>query len=170
METAPNKKFFLFRWIDNISDFGGALASICLAVLTIIVSLEVFLRYIFNAPTTWVGEVSVYLCMAVGLLGAAYALKLNMLFGITDIVDRLSAKTRRQIRILTNILGVVYSVVFIVKGIQMAWFSYDMEDVSTGLLATPLWIPNLFIPIAGALLAVQFINKVAEDFQNKHPE
>lgn len=169
METAPNKKFFLFRWIDVLTDFGGGLASISLAGLTIVVVLEILLRFLFNAPTIWVGEMSVYLCMACGLLGAAYALRMDMHFGITIIIDRISAKTRRRMRILTNSMGLVYAMVLLIKGFQMAQFSYEMEDVSTGLMATPLWIPNLLIPLAGLLLALQFINKLAEDFSNKNP-
>ncbi|MBR9979459.1 MAG: hypothetical protein KFF50_00385, partial [Desulfatitalea sp.] len=67
MQTPPQKKFFLFRCIDLSSDFAGVLSALCLLTVTFIISYEVFARYLFSAPTTWVAEISIYLCMALGL-------------------------------------------------------------------------------------------------------
>jgi TRAP-type C4-dicarboxylate transport system permease small subunit len=169
METAAKKRLFIFRWIDNISYFFGALAAIFLMVTAAIVVLEVFLRYVFNSPTIWVAETSVYLTMAVGLLAAAHTLKLDMHFSIPHLTDRLSKANRRRLKIVTHLMGMAYSIVFLVKGIQMAWFSYDMEDISTGLMETPLWLPNMLIPIAGLLLALQFFSKLVEEISNRNP-
>ena len=167
MQTPPQKKFVLFRWIDLTSDFGGVLSALCLLTVTFIISYEVFARYLFSAPTTWVAEISIYLCMALGLLGAAYALKNNSHFSITIIVDRLTAKNRRRLKILTNVMGIAYSLIFIVKGVEMAKFAYDIKDASTGVLQFPLWIPWSLVPLGGLLLTLQFINKLAEEFTSR---
>jgi TRAP-type mannitol/chloroaromatic compound transport system permease small subunit len=50
---------------------------------------------------------------------------------------------------------------------EMVKFAYDIEDVSTGMLAAPLWIPWLLVPVGGLLLTLQFINKLADDFSNR---
>jgi len=55
---------------------------------------------------------------------------------------------------------------FVYKGIEMAWFAHEMEDVSSGMMQMPLWIPWSIVPIGGFLLTLQFINKLAQDFQN----
>ncbi len=163
MQTPSRKKFILFRWIDHTSDTGGFVAALCLLAVTLIITYEVFMRYLFSAPTTWVGEISIYLCMALGLLGAAYALKSNSHFAITLVVQRLTAGKRRGLKIVTNLMGIAYSLVFIVKGAEMAKFSYDINDASTGVLQFPLWIPWTLVPIGGLLLTLQFINKLAEE-------
>jgi len=165
METPVKKKFSISRWIDYSSDTGGVIAAVCLMGVTCIVALEVVMRYIFNSPTTWVSEMSVYLCMAIGLLGAAYALKNDSHFSITIVIDRLTAKNRRRMKIVTHLMGLAYSAVFVYKGAAMSWFSYDIEDVSTGLLEVPLWIPWLLVPIGGLLLSLQFINKLADEIK-----
>lgn len=170
METANKKKFIIFRWIDSLCVLFGAVGAICLLVTTLIVVLEVFLRYVLNSPTTWVSETSIYLTMAVGLLAAAYALKENMHISITNLTERLSAQNRRRMKILTHLMGIAYSAVFVAKGIEMVKFSYEMEDISTGLMETPLWIPNMFIPIGGLLLLLQFINKLADEISNRNPQ
>lgn len=165
MGDSSKQKFIVFRWIDATSQAGGILAGICLLILSAIIVFEVFMRYVFNAPTTWVGEISIYLCMAIGFLALAYGLQTNSHFAITNITDRLTPKNRTRLKVFTDFVGFLYSTTFIYKGIEMAKFAYDMEDVSSGMLSIPLWLPWSLVPIGGLLLALQFINKLAEDVQ-----
>ncbi len=160
---APVKKKMIFRWIDFLSELGGNLSAMLLWIIAVIVTYEVTARYLFNAPTTWVQETSVYLWMGVGLLGAACALKSDSHFGITIFVDKLSAKNRRKIQLVSHLAGFAYSLTFVYQGFLQTKLSYDLEDISTGLMATPLWIPWMLMPIGGTLLALQFINKIAEE-------
>lgn len=164
------RSFFLTRWIDYLSDFGGYIAAACLLALALMIGYEVSIRYFTGRPTTWVLEVSVYLSMAVGFLGAAYALKRDSHFSITLFVDRLTENKKRILRIFTNIICIGYSITFIIKGLEMAYVSYVINDVSTGLLAVPLWIPGLLLPIGGLLLALQFFNKLLDQFSNTENE
>ncbi|OGR22772.1 MAG: hypothetical protein A2277_06695 [Desulfobacterales bacterium RIFOXYA12_FULL_46_15] len=167
---APVKKKMIFCWIDSLSELGGNLSAILLWIVAIVVTYEVAARYLFNAPTTWVQETSVYLCMGVGLLGAAYALKNDSHFGITIFVDKLSAKNRRKMQIASNVAGFAYSLTFVYQGFLQTKLSYDLEDVSNGLMATPLWIPWMLMPIGGVLLALQFISKIAEEISRGRSE
>lgn len=50
------------------------IAGICILATAIIVAYEVVLRFVFNAPTEWVNETSVYLVMVSAFLGFAPAL------------------------------------------------------------------------------------------------
>jgi TRAP-type C4-dicarboxylate transport system permease small subunit len=167
METsAPEKRdFFLFRWIDHTSELGGFVGTVCMLVVTLIIVFEVVMRYIFSSPTTWVGEMSIYMSMGIGFFGLAYALKDDGHFSITLLVDRLSPRNRLRLKVFTDFVAMLYSCIFIYKGLALAYFSYDIEDVSTGLMEVPLWIPNMLVPIGGLLLALQFINKLADDFK-----
>lgn len=164
------KKALVFRWIDHATDFGGIVAALCLLTVTFIITYEVFMRYIFNAPTTWVQELSIYLCIAIGFLAAAYALKNNSHFCITLFVDRMTAKNRRRMKIFTSLLGMAYSVIFIIKGYENTKFAFDIGDTSTGLLRAPLWIPWMLVPIGSLLLTLQFFNKIVEEVQNREPK
>ncbi len=167
---APKRKTLFYRGVNLASDIGGVFSAICMGIISIIVAYEVFMRYVLRAPTTWVQEVSIYLCMAVGLLGAAFALKNNHHFSITILVDRLSVQNAWRIKLLTNLMGIIYSSIFVFKGSQMAQFSYVMKDVSNGVMAIPLWIPWLLVPLGGILLTLQFINKLSDLIFCREPE
>ncbi len=160
MSHVVSKKNIIYRWINHSSDLGGAIAAFCLLALAVLISYDVCLRYFFGRATTWVQESSVYLCMAVGLLASAYALKTDSHFSVTLLVDRLGPSAQRKLKLLTNTVGFLYSLSFVLKGYEMAVFSYEMEDVSTGLMQFPLWISTGLIPVGGALLALQFLNKL----------
>lgn len=166
MSESGKKKFFLFRWIDHACYAGGLIAALCLAALPCIIVLEIVLRKFFNSPTTWVGETSIYLFMALGFLSLGYALQTDNHFSITAVTDLLTKKNRLRLKIFTDIFCLFYSATFVYKGIGMAWFAYEIGDISTGMMAMPLWITNSLVPIGGLLLALQFINKLVEDFQN----
>lgn len=166
MQTPPKRNIIL-RWIDTACDAGGVVAAVCLALVTLFITYDVFMRFFFKAPTVWVQEMSIYLCIAIGYLACGYALKNDSHFSITIVTDKLTASNRRRLKIFTCILGMAYSVVFVVKGYENAKFSYDIGDVSTGLMATPLWIPWSLVPIGGLLLGLQFFNKMAAEIGNK---
>ena len=165
MQT-PSRKPAVLRWIDGACDMGGVIAAVSLAFVTLSISYDVFMRYFFSAPTVWVQEMSIYLCIAIGYLACGYALKNDSHFSITLLVDRMTAKNRCRMKIFTHFAGMAYSAVFIIKGYENAKFAYDIGDTSSGLMATPLWIPWMLVPIGGLLLGLQFFNKWVEEIQH----
>ncbi len=166
MQT-PTRKTAALRWIDSACDLGGIIAAICLAFVTLSICYDVFMRYFFSAPTVWVQEMSIYLCIAIGYLACGYALKNDSHFSITLLVDRMTVANRRRMKIFTHFAGIAYSAVFVIKGYENARFAYDIGDTSSGLMATPLWIPWMLVPIGGLLLGLQFLKKMIEEIQNR---
>ncbi|WP_026377359.1 TRAP transporter small permease [Aestuariibacter salexigens] len=154
---------FAFQYaIDAICRAGAVIAAICLLVLALTISYEVIIRYTTGHSTSWIKELSVYLMMTVGFLAAAYALQLKSHFAITFFVDRLDADKRRRLQITTHLVGFFYSMVFVVKGVDMVIFVHQMGDTSTGLLQTPLWLPASLVPISGTMLCLQFLSQTID--------
>ncbi|MDR5858821.1 TRAP transporter small permease [Halomonas eurihalina] len=166
MKSQPDRNL-ISRWIDSSSAVGGIVAACCLMFLALIITYEVFMRYFFSSPTAWVQEFSVYLWMAIAFLAAAYALRNDSHFAVTILVDRLSEENSRRLKMLTHMIGLGYSIIFVIKGIEMVHFNYEMGDVSTGLIQVPLWIPGSLLPIGAALLSLQFFNKLLQEIVNK---
>ena len=96
------------RAIDRISASAGFIASVALAIMTIVVCYEVISRYVFNAPTTWVTEVSTYLFVAVVFLGLAEAQRANAHIQVEILVDRLGKEQRAFVELVGLWLGVPF--------------------------------------------------------------
>lgn len=159
---------FAFQYtIDSICRAAAWVAAVCLLILALIVSYEVVVRYATGQSSGWIQELSVYLMMTVGYLAAAYALQLKGHFAITFVVDRLSRQHRKMLVTTTNLTGLCYSLIFLYKGADMAFYMYRIGDTSTGLLQTPLWLPASLVPISGLLLSLQFLSHTIDDLQEE---
>lgn len=156
---------FAFQYaIDAICKAAAWVAAVCLLILALMVSYEVVVRYTTGQSSGWIQELSVYLMMTVGYLAAAYALQLKSHFSITFVVDRLPRHYRQMLVNTTNLSGLLYSLIFLFKGADMAHFMYQIGDTSTGLLQTPLWIPASLVPLSGLLLSLQFLSQTIDSF------
>jgi len=76
MESKDSTKKLMFA-VDQISTFVGKGAGWLIIVLMVMVCIDVFRRYVLNAPSAWIGELSVMSYGAVIMLSGAYTLAQN---------------------------------------------------------------------------------------------
>ena len=88
--------------IDTFNEKFGFYASYLVLPLIIVVVFEVFMRYAFNAPTTWAFELTVFIYGVHFCFALAYAHKHNTHVAIDVFESRLSPKSRIILRIITN--------------------------------------------------------------------
>ena len=76
METSAPPRWLLrtIRFIDTIGDWSGKIFAWLIVPMIVGVSYEVFVRYVFNAPTIWAYDVTYMLYGSHFMLGAAYTL------------------------------------------------------------------------------------------------
>ncbi len=87
----------IIRTIDAISDQAGKIFCWLAAVLVALVSLEVIMRYVFNAPTMWNYELSMMLGGTMFAMGWAYAMRHHSHVRIDVLYARFSPRTRAGI-------------------------------------------------------------------------
>ena len=130
------------------------LCGLCIAGMAFAVTYEIVARSLFGEPTIWAQEVSVYLLIAVAFLGLAPAHAAGEHIEIDLLARRMSARVRRAVRavILAAIAG--YALVAAWGGLGMVQQSMKFGRRSLTLLAVPVWMPQLLIPVGMGLLAV----------------
>jgi len=156
MET---KKDFrkLMLVVDEISTFVGKGSGWLIILLMVMVCIDVFRRYILNAPSAWIGELSTMSYGAVIMLSGAYTLAQNghvrgdFLYG--------SMKPRTQAT-----LDLILYVTFFLPGIAAlcyAGYTFAADSWRIGEHTTqiangpPVYHFKSLIPIAGAFLILQ---------------
>ena len=156
MESKDSTKKLMFA-VDQISTFVGKGAGWLIIVLMVMVCIDVFRRYVLNAPSAWIGELSVMSYGAVIMLSGAYTLAQNghvrgdFLYG--------SMKPRTQAT-LDLILYVVFFLPGIVAlcyaGYKFAADSWRIGEHTTQIAnGPPVYHFKSLIPIAGGLLILQ---------------
>ena len=99
-------------------------------------------------------------------MGVAYAGKKHIHVDI--FVSKMSPKTLTYVEVLTSLIGIFYSFIFMIYSWDMAMLSLEMNNCAPTTLGTPLWIPQLSMPIGFAVLGfgvllLQLVRTLLED-------
>jgi TRAP-type mannitol/chloroaromatic compound transport system permease small subunit len=86
----------VLRIIDRTSEWAGKGASYLVAVLTLAICYDVFMRYLFAKPTSWAFEVTYMVYGVYAILGAAYCHYLKGHVRMDLLYNRLSPKGRAR--------------------------------------------------------------------------
>ena len=153
--TASAGPFF-----DGLARLTGWVTNTCLIGLVLLVCSEAFLRSAINYSLGFAEEVTAYLVVALTLNGAALAVRNEALFRVEFLFQRFHRSMQTLlIRIYGGLALVVCSV--------LAWKTMDLmlSSLSRGkfaptVLKTPLWIPQLLLPIGFVLIMVFVIERI----------
>lgn len=131
-----------------------AIGAIALAILPMIVFYDVIARYVFNAPTIWATEISIYLLQMLVFLPMGVLVSEGVHVRSTLLLDRLSSHRRQALQQFSLMMIAIFAVFMIKLGWQLTVHAWSQSQASATLLAVPLWIPNSLVPIGGVLLLV----------------
>ena len=136
----------LFRGID--STLNWILTGI-MTVMLVVVSAQVWYRFVLNNPLAWSEEVARYLFVWLSFLGSAVGVRMNVHLGI-DLVDKvLSSRNRQIMTVVVNLLMQIFLVVVIVWGIKILKVVQFQKSASLGI---PMTYPYLAVPVGAGLM------------------
>jgi TRAP-type transport system small permease protein len=130
--------------LETVDRAVSGLVIVTMAVLVVIVSAQVILRYVFNSSLDWAWEASRLAFVTSIFLGIPLALKNRSHVGI-DLIEALLPPTpMRALTIAMNLIVIVLMAVVTVVGFQAVLFTWDQEmssiPISTGWFYVPvLW-------------------------------
>lgn len=137
-----------------------AIGAIALSILPLIVFYDVVARYVFNAPTIWATEISIYLLQMLVFLPMGVLVSESAHVRSTLLTDRLSARGRQVLQQFSLVMIIIFAVFVIKLGWQLTAHAWNQSQASATLLAVPLWIPNSLIPIGGLLLLISALGSL----------
>jgi TRAP-type mannitol/chloroaromatic compound transport system permease small subunit len=145
--------------IDTISTWVGKIFAWCIVILTLVVSYEVFVRYVLGRPTTWAYDVSYIMYGTLFMMAGAYTLSRNGHVRADVLYRFLPVRTQAGIDLVLyfifffpGIIALVYS------GYAFAAFSWMIKERSSfSPDGPPLYHFKAVIPVAAFFLMVQGI-------------
>jgi TRAP-type C4-dicarboxylate transport system permease small subunit len=135
--------------------------SLAIVGMGITVTYEIIARYLFNAPTTWAQEISIFFLLALALLGLAPTLAADEHIRIDLLTHKLPRPVQRWLQIATLAAIAVYAAIAAVGGFEIVRQSLRFGRKSLTLLEVPVWIPQTLLPIGMALLALTAVVGIA---------
>jgi TRAP-type mannitol/chloroaromatic compound transport system permease small subunit len=124
---------------------------------------EVSMRYLFDRPSVWVFETTLFLFGASVVLGGGWVLKIGGHVGMDVFYIRQSRRTRAILDVITSFLFFAFVGVLLIESTDMAW-----EALVRNTHSSSAWGPVLFpiivtIPIGAFLMLIQGITKFISD-------
>ena len=126
---------------------------------------EVFMRYIFASPTLWVNEMTLWLGAMIYMVAGAYTMQRRSHIRITAVYDIVSGRTRVVFDYVALFVVVVYAVLMLVGGYDVAWEAFITWERFGTVFDPP--IPATIKPlviIVTLLVAVMALNNLLVDW------
>jgi TRAP-type C4-dicarboxylate transport system permease small subunit len=145
------------RLLDGLYNSAAALAALCMVGLLVMVMLSVVSRQMgFNVRGT--DAYAGYLMAGAGFLALAHTLKKGEHIRVTLILNALKGSWRKALEIWSLGFASLLSAVMAFYSCKLVWESLQFNDMSTGVDATPLWIPQLVMAVGTVVFAIAFID------------
>lgn len=143
----------------------NGVAGMSFIVMVALTCWQVFTRYVLKNPSTWSEELVSYLFAWMSLLGASIVTSENGHMNIPVLVDRLNPQMRSYMRILHELIALLFSLAILVYG---GWqISRLAMGQMTSSLGVPVGIFYFVIPLCGVLNIIYTIINIAEIAKNK---
>ena len=143
--------------IDRISGWFGKAFAWLIMVMTLGVSFEVFMRYMFNNPTSWAFDVTYIMYGALFMMGGAYALSRDGHVRADFLYRLWRPKTQATVELVLYIIFFFPGVLALIfAGWRYAARSWRYLEVSTFSPANiPIYQFKSIIVAAGVILLLQ---------------
>lgn len=143
---------FSIEFKENLDKIIGWLLIFLMGSMVLNVTWQVLSRYIFQNPSSFTDELSRYMLIWLGMLGAAYVAGQNQHLAIDIVLRKLEGRAKMKLQILINVLIMVFAIAaMILGGSNLVYITYLLGQKSA-TLQIPLAYIYSIIPASGLLV------------------
>ncbi len=143
------------RAIGRVSRFIGLAVSVLCPAMVAVLAFEVLARYIFDAPTIWAYDSSIFMFGYIGLLAGALVQKERAHINVDLVYNLFGRRGRAVLDLLSGLLIFFFLVLVIVYTWQPMVSAFKHGETRPGEWAPPMGHYWLMIPVGAALLILQ---------------
>jgi TRAP-type C4-dicarboxylate transport system permease small subunit len=141
------------------------ICEIAIGVMAFVVILEIITRNLFDFSYEMSEELGGYIIVGITFLSLPVCQVYRSYHHVQFIQSRLSPQLRAMSHLLFDLLSLAFCGVLIWQLTRFELQSWRSGDVAPTLLATPLWIPRLAMPIGTVAVAVSLLRSAALNFR-----
>ena len=153
----------IVRGIDLLVRLGRAGAELSLVAMMVLITAEVICRSFFRFSLTIVDETCGYLVVAMLFLGAAYSLRAQALLRVEFIIVALPARVRDAVVFVYDVASLGFALILLYQLHRITVSSYDRGMIAPTLMETPIYLPQIVMPVGSALLVLALVAEIIQD-------
>jgi TRAP-type C4-dicarboxylate transport system permease small subunit len=137
------------RILEVLALTTGHLCALLMAVLSVIVFLGVFSRYVLNDPWQWTEEAARITFIWVVFLGASVGVRRGLHFRFTLLLDSLRPTWKRPLELFADLWVLFFASIMALKGLSFALLNFAQL---TPTLVIPWGWVYMAVPLSGVLM------------------
>ncbi len=168
VEDGGARRHPLRRALDALYLFAGyAAGAFLVLIFAIMMIMSVGRQFSVNIPA---GDDIASWCMAaMAFLGLAHTFKRGEMIRVGLLMERLHGRTKQVAEILALAIATGFILYYTRHAVQMTYDSFRFNDMAQGVLAVPLWIPQLGFTGGLVILAIALIDEMVNVLRGNRP-
>lgn len=147
----------LLRGIDTCSKWGAYLSSLAMLSIVGLILIEIVLRTLFHTSTLISDEYSGYLMVALVMLGLSHTFAQGSHIRITIIAEHLNERATQVLDLIATLAALALCSYALYHSLWMVQDTFSYKILADSISETPLYIPQIVIPIGFLLLELQLV-------------
>jgi TRAP-type C4-dicarboxylate transport system permease small subunit len=156
------------RFLDRLYLFSGYLAGVFLiAIFVLMMLLSVGRPLGINVPA---GDDFASWCMAaMAFLGLAHTFRRGEIIRVGILIEKLTGKKRWAMEVFALAVSAAFTSYFSWYAVSMTYDSWRFHDMAQGVVAVPLWIPQIGYSGGLVILAIAVIDELIHVVKGNRP-
>lgn len=146
----------------------GYLSGLCIVLITLIITAQIVGRMFgFIVPSA--EDFSGYSLAAATFFGLAYTFREGGHIRVTLVIQKWGEGARYCQEMLVLVLALLLVSFMSFYSIHMVWESYIFEEVSSGYVSIPIWMPQVPVALGIVMLNIAILDDVIALIRRKTP-
>lgn len=156
------------KFLDGLYLAAGVAAGVFLVLIfAIMMVMSVGRQFALNIPA---GDDIASWCMAaMAFLGLAHTFRRGEMIRVGLLLERFEGRTKQVFEIVALGVATAFTLYFTRHAVQMTYDSWRFNDMAQGVLAIPLWIPQLGYAGGLVILAIALIDEMVNVLRGNRP-
>lgn len=154
------------KLLNGLYDASAWLAGLSMIGILVMVLLTVVSRLFgFSAPGT--DAYAGYAMAGAGFMALASTLKKGEHIRVTLLLGALKGSALKTMEVIALVIATVLSGFLAFYASRLVWQSWEIDDISVGIDATPLWIPQIFMALGTLVFFIAFCDELVLELMGK---
>ena len=154
------------KLLDGLYSTAAWLAGLAMIGILVMVLLTVLSRVIgFNTPGT--DAYAGYAMAGAGFLALSSTFKKGEHIRVTLLLGALKGKALKAMEVAALLIATILAGFLAFYSARLTWQSWDIEDISVGIDATPMWIPQIFMALGTLIFFIALCDELVLELLGK---
>lgn len=155
----------MLRRLDRaLSWLEDAFIAALLLSASVIIFVNVVLRYVFNTGFIWAEEFVRYEIVWLVFVGGSVAARKGIHIGVDAVLHVLPEKAARAMRVAVGLICIAFCLALVWYGAELVQQT-QMFRQRTSAMQAPFWIVQLAVPVGAGLMLIRFAERLWLDIR-----